>query len=720
MVGELIETNRDLMRLQQQSIQIWKSVRVDVKAIARAVGAQVATTVRVSRPGAGPRPSSGSTRTLGGNYAGGSRSQAVVTPAGRSAAQRSNAGVRGRTSMPVAVTQQRSSNGRFVAGSGSGGGSASNSSGSSGAALGRLNDTIGRLASSLSAADNVDPTLNAAKEIKDVITPLGRGLFGMFGRNTERKKERWYQRIWKALTPGTQKARAAGGGSGGGGLGGALGGLLRGVPGMLMALFTRILGPVALLWGSWEIGKWIGGKIYEWLESSGWNTKLFDAIDSITGAFSSAWDSVTSGIDTVVKGIENTWSSITDGFKKALDSFMEFPKKIGEFFGGLDEAMRKIPVIGEAYAKAVDATKSTVADLRKGFDEGKTGNTHQTVLDASGRDINDPRRVDAPQGSLLPAATLPQAIGRDAGKVVRTVTDATSKAGGAIKGVFKGADARALETGTAYSAGNIGGLDDAQTRALVASTALTESGGGNLGVVNSAGYMGRYQAGAGWLADAGHIAGGSAAVKAAMKADGYTNEYKWGQSGGMTKFLKNDKNWSGDMTYDKYLASAATQDAAFKTNSDAAYRQMLKNGTITASTAPAEVAGLLKARHIAGMGGAMEVAKGRTGAVDANGTSARKYFDDVAGDRNGFLTAFRAGSVTPATPNLPSMPVISVPSAAPSKIPAPPELRDPPAPLNGGAGAGRGTTQINIPETTGQNVRNRALAHVVTGGLGAA
>jgi hypothetical protein len=47
--------------------------------------------------------------------------------------------------------------------------------------------------------------------------------------------------------------------------------------------------------------------------------------------------------------------------------------------------------------------------------------------------------------------------------------------------------------------------------------------------------MGRYQAGASWLADAGLIKGGGDAVKSAMKADGFSREYDWGKSGGMTK-----------------------------------------------------------------------------------------------------------------------------------------------------------------------------------------
>jgi hypothetical protein len=283
--------------------------------------------------------------------------------------------------------------------------------------------------------------------------------------------------------------------------------------------------------------------------------------------------------------------------------------------------------------------------------------------------------------------------------------------------MFRSSEARAHETGKAYAAGNIGGLDDAHTRALVASTALTESSGGKLDVVNKLGFAGRYQAGAGWLADAGLIKGGANAVRAAMKADGYTREADWGKAGGMTKFLQDDKNWNGGMTYEKYLASASVQDAAFKTNSDAAYRSLMKSGAINANTPQAEVAGLLKARHLAGLGGAMAVARGGTGASDANGTSARKYFNDVALDKNGFNASYRSPNV--ATPTIQPVRFASVPSAVPVNIPRMPEVKDPSMPLNGlGSGANRETLQVSIPETIGQNVSDRGIAHILTGGIG--
>ncbi|WP_231578110.1 N-acetylglucosaminidase [Dickeya chrysanthemi] len=218
---------------------------------------------------------------------------------------------------------------------------------------------------------------------------------------------------------------------------------------------------------------------------------------------------------------------------------------------------------------------------------------------------------------------------------------------------------RALATGAAYKQGNIEGLDDAHTRALIASTAATESAGGKLDIRNSAGYLGRYQAGAGWLAEAGLIAGGANAVIAAMKADGFTNEYKWGKSGGMTRFLKNKNNWKNGLDYDKYLSNAEIQDNAFKTNSDKAYAYLVKKGVIKPEMTQNEIAGILKARHIGGIGGAIKAARNIEGAKDANGTSALKYKNDLA-DGNVFIESYQ--SITPKKEDTIDTPSNSSPS----------------------------------------------------------
>lgn len=174
-----------------------------------------------------------------------------------------------------------------------------------------------------------------------------------------------------------------------------------------------------------------------------------------------------------------------------------------------------------------------------------------------------------------------------------------------------------------------------------------------------------------------------------------------------------DANWNGGMSYNKYLGSAETQDAAFKTNSDSAYASMMKKGMITASTPPEQVAGLLKARHLSGMGGANAVAKGGTGPADANGTTPRKYYEDVAGDKNGFLSAYSGKTATVGTAQ--AVQPVSVPPSVPARLPVSPEVAiPPPSGLDNGKAVATAAR-----EPIGQNMADRQIAHIVSGGIGA-
>ncbi|MGJ7552639.1 hypothetical protein ACSFBI_01470 [Variovorax sp. RB3P1] len=243
LIGEVIENGRDLLRLTQQSQAVLKDLRTDMKAVARAIGVQVSTNVRTSRPAPMPRVPSGVQRTLGGNAISSAARPVVFTSSARGGPASSSSSA--RTSAPVVIAQPRAANGRFVAGSGKsptlpggggggdgGGGGGGGGGAGSGRIFGKMNDTLGRLASTLQAADNIDPTVNAMKEVKDVISPLGRGLFSIFGRSAERKTETWRRRVLRLLTPGGEKKAQPGGGGGGflssmfGGGGGFLGSLL--------------------------------------------------------------------------------------------------------------------------------------------------------------------------------------------------------------------------------------------------------------------------------------------------------------------------------------------------------------------------------------------------------------------------------------------------------------------------------------------------------------
>ena len=189
----------------------------------------------------------------------------------------------------------------------------------------------------------------------------------------------------------------------------------------------------------------------------------------------------------------------------------------------------------------------------------------------------------------------------------------------------------AVATAQAYHQGNIAGLDDAMTRRLIASVTMTESGGGNLSVTNKQGYVGRYQAGAGWLADAGYI--DKEKLQEAMK--GYRSEWAWASKGHMTEFLNDPSNWKHGLSLEKYKASAELQDDAFRINSSKAYQQAVKNGVLHEEDKPEKIAGFLKARHIAGYGGAVAAATGGRVMRDSNGTSNYDYMHDITRNRDG-------------------------------------------------------------------------------------
>ncbi|KCW99028.1 peptidoglycan-binding domain-containing protein [Xanthomonas arboricola] len=177
------------------------------------------------------------------------------------------------------------------------------------------------------------------------------------------------------------------------------------------------------------------------------------------------------------------------------------------------------------------------------------------------------------------------------------------------------------------------------TRRLIASTVMTESNGGDLQITNRQGYVGRYQAGAGWLADAGYV--DRAKLNDAMTDAGFDPqkvrgaEWKWASSGGMTRFLEDSSNWKNGFSLEQYKSSAALQDGAFKINSDKAYSQAIRNGVLDEGDDPAKVAGFLKARHISGYGGAREAVTGGRVISDSNGTSNYDYMHDITRNRDG-------------------------------------------------------------------------------------
>jgi hypothetical protein len=195
---------------------------------------------------------------------------------------------------------------------------------------------------------------------------------------------------------------------------------------------------------------------------------------------------------------------------------------------------------------------------------------------------------------------------------------------------------RAVATAQDYRQGNIAGLDEAMTRRLVASVVYSESRGGDLALVHSAGFLGRYQAGPAWLAAAGYIDQNK--LNAAIGE--HRSEWSWAKSGGMSAFLQDSSNWLNGLSQEKYLQSADLQDAAFKKNTDAAHERALQSGLLSADDKPERIAGFLKCEHMMGYGPAAEAMRSGRAIRDAQGNTNYDFMHHITRNRDGLNEIF--------------------------------------------------------------------------------
>jgi len=471
-------------------------------------------------------------------------------------------------------------------------------------------------------------------------------------------------------------------GSAGGGLAGALAGGTAGATlGSIVPVVGNVIGGV--------LGAVIGAVLGEWLGGAGGQFigQHFQAIshtakavfaeisivalgtwDWIKASVTDNWQGVITAFTAVADTLKSTWQEVSTQFSNVLGS-------VTGVFSALWNTLKGIPLIGNALEHLPSALHN-LAD------------TAWHTLQNTGR--------QAWQGMQSWAGQL----------VPQGLSDAI------VQRRFNQQQNKALATAAQWNQGTIGHLDEAHPRALVASVVETESSGGNLTARNlgDKGYVGRYQAGARWLADAGLINGGAQAVNAAMRQDGIDPaskgaEWRWAQSGGMDRFLKNDAHWANGLSLQAYMGSAELQDAAFKTHSQRAYQQLLQAKVINENTPALEVAGLLKARHIAGLDGALQVARGSDSVTDANGMSARRYFNQMTqGMGAAYAQVFAASSSVGQSIGLPTP--VPVPTMTAPSLPLP--SQQPPRVI-----------VANLPSEPGQDVRERSIAHIVTGGLAA-
>lgn len=209
---------------------------------------------------------------------------------------------------------------------------------------------------------------------------------------------------------------------------------------------------------------------------------------------------------------------------------------------------------------------------------------------------------------------------------------------------------QAVATADTYTQGNIATLDDAMTRRLIASTVLTVSRGGDPAASDRLGFVGRYRAGAEFLAEAGYVDKG----KLDQAMGSHRSESAWAKTGGMASFLEDAANWKGGLALEAYKLSPDRQDLAFKLNAENDYGRARAQGFIGEDEKPGRLAGFLKAAHIVGFNSAREAMTGGRAYRDFNGVSNYDHIHDISRNGDGLdaLMASRTQAASAAPPSI--------------------------------------------------------------------
>lgn len=205
------------------------------------------------------------------------------------------------------------------------------------------------------------------------------------------------------------------------------------------------------------------------------------------------------------------------------------------------------------------------------------------------------------RGEAAPFAE-PESVGQQPAANYTGTTDATkTTTGTGIKNPATEVDLRNQPTTDCA----MGELNSAQMTAYYAVIGKSESNG-KYDVVNTIGFVGKYQFGYPALIDGGY-------VKRSCKSNSQMN---------------NPNNWVGKDGIDsleKFLASPAVQESAMCAYTKRNYKTLCNIGTVTKDTPPEDVAGLLAVSHLLGAGGA-KAWRGGSNKTDQYGTTGDNYF----------------------------------------------------------------------------------------------
>ncbi|OAI11909.1 hypothetical protein A1507_19575 [Methylomonas koyamae] len=290
--------------------------------------------------------------------------------------------------------------------------------------------------------------------------------------------------------------------------------------------------------------------------------------------------------------------------------------------------------------------------------------------------------IDSVKGAAGKATSFVAEQAKDVGNYLVKSSPKTMAAIEKVKSF--GADAIS-KAANAFQGNTPSDLTTAQFAALAADTRRTESGG-KTAAENKYGYVGSYQFGAAALADAGLV--DPAKLKAAWKGGRFDQK----------AFLADPANWLLAGGKDAFLADQALQDQTYSKYAGQLQKAGLRSGALSAGSTPEQIAAYLKAAHLVGAGGANDYFISGRDRADANGTLASRYA------KQGALAV--AGVSAPPVGLMPKALTIPQIAEAPKVI----------EPL--GSPEAKAFT-VNLPsQDVGQNLSDRRIAHIASGGIG--
>lgn len=308
-----------------------------------------------------------------------------------------------------ASNAERDSRGRFM---GTGGaGSANSPEGKLATAGNVLGRAALKISDTLAGAEQIDPAIQAANEIKSAVAPVasvavGAGKFLFNRKKPEERQEGWLRKIWRTMTRQTADEAAyrkaemrvlkdidrkpSGGGGEGGGSG--LLGLLSVGGGGLLGLLATIFAPVLAVGAAFFGGFKLGEMIRDWLDSVDWSAiesdikqKWDGAVEWVKTGWTGLTDRMSAAWDTTTEWFKTGWNALSDRMGAAWDGATGWIK---------DKVGNVIPKgVKKAYASTVDAaSRHVVEPVMEGAKKAKSAavSVYDKAVDATSRNVIEP------------------------------------------------------------------------------------------------------------------------------------------------------------------------------------------------------------------------------------------------------------------------------------------------------------------------------------------